>query len=151
MNNEEKVKNYKKKKIYKYIIIILSLITITLEAFALFQTISFLWGFIPFFLSYYFKGLYEEVNFKDMLKRKKKSKTVETKDEKEEIKIDKEVKNEEIKETKTSSKQSVNKKTTNYKSNNYKNSNTKNNKNNKNNKNYKTNNKTKSTKKTNSK
>ena len=27
--------------------------------------ISCLWGFIPFFLSYYFKSLYEEVNLKE--------------------------------------------------------------------------------------
>lgn len=72
MNNEDKVKNYKMKKMYKSLIIILSLLTIILESFALFGTISFLWGFIPFFLSYYFKGLYEDVRIKDMFKRKKK-------------------------------------------------------------------------------
>lgn len=72
MNNEDKVKNYKKKKVYKSLIIILSLLTIILESFALFGTISFLWGFIPFFLSYYFKGLYEDIRIKDMFKRKKK-------------------------------------------------------------------------------
>lgn len=79
MNNEDKVKNYKLKKIYKSLIIITSLLTIILESFALFGMISFLWGFIPFFLSYYFKGLYEDVSIKDIFKRKKKCCTNDTK------------------------------------------------------------------------
>ena len=79
MNNEEKEKKYKKKKLYKNLIIVLSLATIILESLALFQMISCLWGFIPFFLSYYFKSLYEEVNLKEVFKRKKKeTKTAET-------------------------------------------------------------------------
>ena len=79
MNNEEKEKKYKKKKLYKNLIIVLSLATIILESLALFQMISCSWGFIPFFLSYYFKSLYEEVNLKEIFKRKKKeTKTVET-------------------------------------------------------------------------
>ena len=111
MNNEDKVKNYKMKKIYKSLIIILSLLTIILESFALFGTISFLWGFIPFFLSYYFKGLYEDINIKDMFKRKKKccleeNKTTITLDDKIVNKLEKEdnLKKESIEVIKTSTK-----------------------------------------------
>lgn len=53
--NDLKVKEYKRKKIIKYAIIGLSFLTIVLESFALFQMISYLWGLIPFVLTYIIK------------------------------------------------------------------------------------------------
>ncbi len=72
MNNEEKYQKYKKKKLYKYLIIIFSLATIILESFALFQMISIFWGLIPFVLTYYFKCLYQDIPYKEMFKLKRK-------------------------------------------------------------------------------
>lgn len=60
MTNEEKYKKYKRKKIYRYLIIILSFSVIVLEAFALFNVISYLWGLIPFVLSCIVKYLNEK-------------------------------------------------------------------------------------------
>lgn len=60
MTNEEKYKKYKRKKIYKYLIIILSFSVIILESFALFKVISYLWGLIPFVLSCIVKYLNEK-------------------------------------------------------------------------------------------
>ncbi len=60
MTNEEKYKKYKRKKIYKYLIIILSFSVIVLESFALFKVISYLWGLIPFILSCIVKYLNEK-------------------------------------------------------------------------------------------
>ena len=51
MTNEEKFNKYKRKQIYRYLIILLSFSVIVLEAFALFNVISYLWGLIPFVLS----------------------------------------------------------------------------------------------------
>jgi len=55
--NDKKYLNYQKKKMSKYLIIILSLLTITLESLALFKVISFLWGLIPFSLTYLVKWI----------------------------------------------------------------------------------------------
>ena len=57
-NNDLKIKEYKKKKIYKYLIITLSLLTIILESLALFKVISYVWGLIPFVLCYIVKYFY---------------------------------------------------------------------------------------------
>jgi len=57
VTNDEKYSDYKKKKIIRYIIIILSLLTITLESLALFGMISYVWGLIPFSLTYIIKYL----------------------------------------------------------------------------------------------
>ncbi len=47
-NNDKKVKEYKKRQLLKYAIIILSFMVIVLESLALFKVISYLWGLIPF-------------------------------------------------------------------------------------------------------
>jgi len=60
VTNEEKYNKYKRKKIYRYLIIILSFSVIVLEAFALFNVISYLWGLIPFVLSCIVKYLNEK-------------------------------------------------------------------------------------------
>ena len=51
VTNEEKFNKYKRKQLYRYLIIILSFSVIVLESFALFKVISYLWGLIPFVLS----------------------------------------------------------------------------------------------------
>ncbi len=58
MTNDDKYQKYLLKKIYKYLIIFLSLVTIFLESLALFKTISYLWGLIPFILIYIVKYFY---------------------------------------------------------------------------------------------
>ena len=73
MTNDEKYNNYKKRKMLRYLTIIFSLLTIILEAFALFRVISFLWGLIPFCLLYIAKYYYAIVG-EDKTKKKKKSK-----------------------------------------------------------------------------
>ena len=69
MSNDEKYKTYKRKKIFKYLVMFLSFATITLEAFALFQVISFLWGLGTFALLYIVKYFYYNPDFS--LKKKK--------------------------------------------------------------------------------
>lgn len=59
-NNDKKVKDYKKKQILKYLMIVCSFLVIVLEAFALFNKISYLWGIIPFLLNCVIKYLYEK-------------------------------------------------------------------------------------------
>ena len=65
MTNEEKVTSYRKRKIYRYLIIVFSFFVIVLESFALFKVISYLWGLIPFVLSCTFKYLYTLENNKN--------------------------------------------------------------------------------------
>ena len=74
MTNDEKYNNYKKRKILRYLTIIFSLLTIILEAFALFRVISFLWGLIPFCLLYIAKYYYATVGEEKTKKKKNKSK-----------------------------------------------------------------------------
>ena len=59
MNNEKIEKEYKKKKIARLLIIVLSFLVIVLESLALFKIISYLWGLIPFVLSCIVKYFYE--------------------------------------------------------------------------------------------
>ena len=59
-SNDLKVKKYRKKKILKYLIIILSFIIIILESLALFNVISYLWGLIPFLINCIIKYIYEK-------------------------------------------------------------------------------------------
>lgn len=59
MTNEEREKHYKRKKTYRYLIIVLSFLVIVLESFALFKVISYVWGLIPFVLSCIIKYLNE--------------------------------------------------------------------------------------------
>ena len=75
MTNEERVKHYRLKKLYKYLIILLSFAVITLEAFALFKVISYLWGLIPFILSCIVKFLNEREIEKDKSKDKQNKKS----------------------------------------------------------------------------
>ena len=64
--NDKKYQEYKKRKMLKYIIIILSFITIVLESLALFGMISYIWGLIPFSICYIVKYFsYEKTNNKN--------------------------------------------------------------------------------------
>lgn len=78
--NDRKVKEYRKKKFLRYLYIILCFLTIILESLALFKMISYLWGLIPFIISYMIKYIFikKESNKeskieknKDKLKNKK--------------------------------------------------------------------------------
>ena len=60
VTNEDRVKHYRLKKLYRYLIIFLSFLVIVLESFALFKVISYLWGLIPFVLSCIIKFLNEK-------------------------------------------------------------------------------------------
>ena len=71
MTNDQKYDVYKKKKILRYLIIIFSFLTIILEAFALFRTISFLFGLIPFCLLYITKYYYTIIDDDDTRREKK--------------------------------------------------------------------------------
>lgn len=72
--NDLKIKEYKKKKIYKYLIITLSLLTIILESLALFKVISYVWGLIPFVLCYIVKYFYTGNSIKKKKNTKEKNK-----------------------------------------------------------------------------
>ena len=75
MTNDEKYNIYKKKKIFRYLIILFSLLTIFLEALALFRVISYLYGLIPFVLLYivkYFNAKIDGKSDKKNTKTKKK-------------------------------------------------------------------------------
>ena len=69
--NDKKYKEYKKKKVFRYLFIILSFLTIILESLALFKMISYLWGLIPFVICYIIKYLSLE---KETKKKNNKSK-----------------------------------------------------------------------------
>lgn len=75
--NDLKIKEYKKIKIYKYLIITLSLLTIILESLALFKVISYVWGLIPFVICYIVKYFYtgNSIKKKDNKKETNKSKS----------------------------------------------------------------------------
>ena len=84
MSNEDKFNEYKKRKLLRYLMMFLSLVTITLEAFALFQMISFLWGLATFAILYvvkyfYFGKVAKEDSSKDKKTDKKVSKKVKKK------------------------------------------------------------------------
>ena len=64
MTNEEKYNVYKKKKIFRCLIILFSLLTIFLEALALFRVISYLYGLIPFVILYIVKYFYATIDDK---------------------------------------------------------------------------------------
>ena len=68
-NNDKKLKEYRKKQILKYLMIVCSLSVIVLESFALFNMISYLWGVIPFVLNLIIKYFYEKEN-KTTIKKK---------------------------------------------------------------------------------
>lgn len=58
MNNDQKYQNYQKKKLLKYLVIILSLMVIVLEILALFNVISMLWGLICFIVLIFLKKMF---------------------------------------------------------------------------------------------
>lgn len=70
--NDKKYKEYKKRRILKYVIIILSFLTIVLESLALFQMISYIWGLIPFCICYIVKYFYEGNTIERKSKKDKK-------------------------------------------------------------------------------
>ncbi len=57
MNNDEKIKNYRKNKIAKWLLIVMLLGVITLETLALLNIISMLWGCVLFIIIYLFKKI----------------------------------------------------------------------------------------------
>ena len=57
-NNDDKIKDYQKKKVLKWIIVILSLLVIILEVLALFNKISMLWGCLLFIIIYILKKVF---------------------------------------------------------------------------------------------
>lgn len=50
MNNVLKYKEYKKKKIFNYLMIILGIVIIVLEILALFKVIHYIWGLLVFII-----------------------------------------------------------------------------------------------------
>ena len=85
-NNDLKYQNYIRKKVVRFVVICLSILTIFLEAIALFQTIlysmgrisyqsvSYVWGLIPFCLTYLVKyfGIPKEEREKEKHKKEEK-------------------------------------------------------------------------------
>ena len=57
MNNDEKIKKYRKNKIAKWLLIVMLLGVITLETLALLNIISMLWGCVLFIIIYLFKKI----------------------------------------------------------------------------------------------
>ena len=57
-SNDDKIKKYKRQKLIKWIIIILSLAVIVLEILALFKIISMLWGILVFIIIYILKKIF---------------------------------------------------------------------------------------------
>ena len=57
MNNEEKIKKYRKQQLYKWLLIIMCLGVIALETLALLNIISMLWGCGLFIIIYLFKKI----------------------------------------------------------------------------------------------
>ncbi len=88
-SNDLKYQNYLRKKVIRYVVIFLSIVTIFLEALALFQTISYVWGLIPFCLTYlikYFGYPKEEREKAKLEKEKKKAEKTKAKQEKKKLK-----------------------------------------------------------------
>lgn len=57
-SNDDKIKNFQRQKIKKWIIIILSLGVIVLEVLALFKVINMLWGCALFLIIYILKKMF---------------------------------------------------------------------------------------------
>ena len=53
--NDKKIRDYNKKKIEKWILIIALLLVIVLELLAIFNVISMLWGLVIFIIVYLFE------------------------------------------------------------------------------------------------
>ena len=58
MNNDQKIKDYRKKQLEKWIIVSIYLLVIILEVMALFGVIDMLWGCAVFLVGYLFKKIY---------------------------------------------------------------------------------------------
>lgn len=56
--NDDKIKNYKRKRLLKWVIIILSIAVIILEVLALLDIISMLWGCLLFIIIYILKKVF---------------------------------------------------------------------------------------------
>ncbi len=54
-SNDEKIREYRKNKIKKWIFIVINVLVIVLEVLALFNVIDMIWGCILFVLSYILK------------------------------------------------------------------------------------------------
>ena len=55
--NDQKIKNYQKKKYTKWLLIIASIMVIILEILALLNVISMIWGFVVFIIIYLFEKI----------------------------------------------------------------------------------------------
>ena len=55
--NDKKYNDFKKKKIFRYIYVVLSLLVIVLELLALFNVINMIWGLILFILLFFLKKM----------------------------------------------------------------------------------------------
>ena len=55
--NDKKIKDYKKKKIEKWFLIVVLFLVIILEILALFNVISMIWGCIIFVIAYLFEKI----------------------------------------------------------------------------------------------
>lgn len=62
MNNEVRFKEYRKKKIIKFLIIVLSLVIVVLEGLALFKVIHYIWGLLIFAVVYLLKKFFLKEN-----------------------------------------------------------------------------------------
>lgn len=60
MNNEVRYKEYKKKKILRFLILIFSLMVIVLEILAIFKVIHFVWGLLVFGVVYLLKYFFQK-------------------------------------------------------------------------------------------
>ena len=54
-NNDIKIKEYKRKKLFLYLYIIFSIMIIVLEILALFKIISMIWGLLVFIILFFLK------------------------------------------------------------------------------------------------
>ena len=55
--NDQKIKDYKKKKIIKCTLVFVGLLVIALEILAIFNVISMIWGLIVFIIMYLFEKI----------------------------------------------------------------------------------------------
>lgn len=55
--NDQKIKNYQKKKYTKWLLIIASIMVIILEILALLNVISMIWGLVVFIIIYLFEKI----------------------------------------------------------------------------------------------
>ena len=56
-SNDQKIKDYKKNKIEKWLLVVLCISVIVLEILALFSVISMIWGLVLFAIIYLFEKI----------------------------------------------------------------------------------------------